>query len=79
MNSFWAEYKKVFEIAAQDPEVRVVMISSNARIFTAGLDSALFLLVVLVISVDVVAGVSNTPNIIMYSSFRWCRWFQRRN
>ncbi|TPX35269.1 hypothetical protein SmJEL517_g02214 [Synchytrium microbalum] len=39
MNSvFWVEYKKVFDIAAQDPEVRVIIVSSNARIFTAGLD-----------------------------------------
>ncbi|TPX42985.1 hypothetical protein SeLEV6574_g05300 [Synchytrium endobioticum] len=35
---FWAEYKKVFELAAHDPQVRVVIVSSNARVFTAGLD-----------------------------------------
>ncbi|KAJ3339239.1 hypothetical protein HDU93_008447 [Gonapodya sp. JEL0774] len=36
--TFWREYKDCFDKVAEDGEVRVVVVSSNARIFTAGLD-----------------------------------------
>ncbi len=35
---FWDEVKECWNIIADDSDVRVVILSSNARLFTAGLD-----------------------------------------
>ncbi|KXS18520.1 enoyl CoA hydratase 1 [Gonapodya prolifera JEL478] len=37
-HTFWREYKDCFDKVAEDGDVRAVVVSSNARIFTAGLD-----------------------------------------
>ncbi|PWR18472.1 crotonase/enoyl-CoA hydratase family protein [Zavarzinia aquatilis] len=40
--AFWSEIKAIFETLEQDPEVRVAVLSSTGKHFTAGMDLSVF-------------------------------------
>lgn len=40
--AFWTEVKEIFETLGQDPEVRVAVLSSTGKHFTAGMDLSVF-------------------------------------